>query len=264
MSLHNPSSLQKPLKSNLKKETGTAQMKLLTSQRTWTLPLLTLALLATACAPNLAPPTNPSGKVFSVTPQIKPTEPTPLKSFTWETVGGGDLKYSITAPTAENAKTELKVLRKDFKELSDTFAIEDAILLSKLEKLFKGQTVVSGDLVESKPESADSKSESRSEDSSILITEVSDLESAEANDVTSAAGNEANSSDAATAADAEAETSADGMVETDMNSTGTWSTITLIDLKDGQKKIKSPVINDTESKELFNEIRALIESKIKK
>ncbi len=45
--------------------------------------------------------------------------------------------------------------------------------------------------------------------------------------------------------------------------TGTWSSVTLTDSNGAQKKLKSPVISDENSRELFQEIRTLIDSKIK-
>jgi hypothetical protein len=108
--------------------------------------LLTLALLATACAAQKAPPissaqideTQPNANAKATPPNSDDAEaPVALQSITWTRTGGGDLKFLIEQKP-EGKCISAKVIEKDFKSVDQSIEMESEALAEGVQAIFAG------------------------------------------------------------------------------------------------------------------------------
>ncbi len=108
--------------------------------------LLTLALLATACAAQKAPPistaqideTQPNASAKITPPNSDDAEaPVALQSITWTRTGGGDLKFLIEQ-NPEGKSIKAKVLNHNFKTTDQLVEIESEALAEGVQTLLTG------------------------------------------------------------------------------------------------------------------------------
>jgi hypothetical protein len=110
--------------------------------------LLSLAILATACSAQKAPPVSSSSLSSGQNngdSKISGTSETPaqavLKSLTLNRSGGGDLKFVIEQDSS-GAGFQANVLNYHFKDQTEKFAIESEALVDGLKAIFSGSVKI--------------------------------------------------------------------------------------------------------------------------
>ncbi|MBU6154596.1 MAG: hypothetical protein KGP28_09875 [Bdellovibrionales bacterium] len=111
---------------------------------------LSLALLAAACSTQKAPPVSSSPLAIeqqganekSKTLSEQPTS-SALKSLTWTRSGGGNIQFMIEQGSNGSGFTA-KVMKYDFQDREESFAIESESMIDGLKAVFSGKVKIEG------------------------------------------------------------------------------------------------------------------------